>query len=109
MRAANKLDFPALGKPIIPMSAITLSWSHIQNSSPDFPLVFFLGALFVELLNLRFPKPPFPPKATKYFSLFFVKSKIRVLLSSSYNCVPNGTFKIKSLPFAPVLFFLPPE
>ena len=27
-----------------------------------------------ELLKLTFPKPPLPPVATKYFSLFFVKS-----------------------------------
>ena len=90
------------------MSAITFSWSHIQNSSPNFPLVFFLGALFVELLNLTLPSPPLPPDATRYFSLFLVKSYINVLLSSSYTWVPKGTFKIKSSPLAPVLFLLLP-
>ena len=71
---AKKLDFPALGNPIIPTSAITFNCNHIQNSSPIFPLVFFLGARFIELLNLVFPNPPFPPEATTNFSLFLVKS-----------------------------------
>jgi len=68
------------------------------------PLVNFLGALFVELLNLVFPKPPFPPAAATYSSPFLLKSKRRVLLSSSNTCVPRGTFKIKSLPPFPVRF-----
>ena len=105
----SKLDFPALGRPIIPASAITFNCNHIQNSSPCLPLVFFLGARFVELLNLVFPKPPSPPVATTNFSLFLVKSYIKVLLSSSYICVPIGTFKIKFSPPAPVLFFLLPD
>ncbi len=74
MRAASKLDFPALGFPTIPISAITFNCNHIQNSSPSLPLVFFFGALFVELLNLTFPSPPLPPAATRYFSLFLIKS-----------------------------------
>ena len=72
--AANKLDFPAFGKPIIPMSAIVFNWSHIVNSSPRVPFVYFLGALFVELLNLVFPRPPLPPDAAINFSPIFVKS-----------------------------------
>ena len=68
------------------------------------PLVNFLGALFVELLNLVFPKPPFPPAAATYSSPSLLKSKRRVLLSSSNTCVPRGTFKIKSSPPFPVLF-----
>ena len=62
------------------------------------PLVNFLGALFVELLNLVLPKPPLPPAAATNSSPGFVKSKIKVLLSSSKTCVPIGTFKIKSSP-----------
>ena len=74
VNAANKLDFPALGLPMMPISAITFNWSQIQNSSPFLPFVFFLGARFVELLNLTFPKPPLPPEATRYFSLSFLKN-----------------------------------
>ena len=81
---------------MIPISSIVFNWSHIVNSSPIVPLVNFLGALFVELLNLVFPKPPFPPTAATYSSPFLLKSKRRVLLSSSNTCVPRGTFKIKS-------------
>ena len=53
------------------------------NSSPEVPLVYFLGALLVELLNLVFPKPPFPPVAATNSSSILVKSYINVLLSSS--------------------------
>ena len=74
MHLDKKLDLPAFGSPMIPTSAITFSCNHIQNSSPFFPPVFFLGVRFVELLNLVFPKPPFPPVATTNLSLFFVRS-----------------------------------
>jgi hypothetical protein len=47
------------------------------------PLVNFLGALLVELLNLVFPSPPFPPIPATNSSPFLLKSNIRVLLSSS--------------------------
>ena len=72
--ADNKLDFPALGNPIIPISAIVFNWSQIVNCSPVFPLVNFLGALFVELLNLVLPRPPLPPNATTNSSPIFKKS-----------------------------------
>jgi len=45
--------------------------------------VNFLGALFVELLNLVFPRPPLPPIATINSSPFLLKSNNKVLLSSS--------------------------
>ena len=59
----------------------------------------------MELLNLVFPKPPFPPLAIMISCSDFNKSSIRVLLSSSKICVPTGTFKIKSFPVFPVFFF----
>ena len=42
--------------------------------------------------------------AATYSSPFLLKSKRRVLLSSSNTCVPRGTFKIKSSPPFPVRF-----
>ena len=75
-----------------------------MNSSPVVPFVNFLGALFVELLNLVFPRPPLPPLATTNSSPTLSKSYIKVLLSSSKTCVPKGTFKIKSSPLFPVRF-----
>ena len=99
---ASKLDLPAFGKPIIPISAIVLSCNQIQNSSPFVPFVNFLGALFVDDLNLVFPKPPRPPTATVNSSFSFLKSKSKVLLSSSKICVPIGTDKNKSFPPLPV-------
>ena len=59
--------------------------NYIQfvNSSPLPPLVNFLGALFVELLNLVFPSPPLPPIATTNSSPLLLKSNSKVLLSSS--------------------------
>ena len=90
------------------MSAIVFNWSQIQNSSPERPLVNFFGALLVDDLNRVFPKPPLPPKAATYSSFSFLKSKTKVLLSSSKTCVPIGTFNCKSLPPRPVLFFPDP-
>ena len=74
MSAASKLDLPAFGKPIIPMSAIVFSCSQIVKSSPTVPLVNFFGALFVELLNLVFPSPPLPPFAAINSSPFFLSA-----------------------------------
>ena len=102
--AANKLDLPALGNPTIPTSAIVFNCNQIIYSSPIAPLVNFFGALLVELLNLVFPSPPLPPLATTNSSPSFLKSKIKVLLSSSKTCVPIGTFKNKSSPPRPVRF-----
>ena len=91
------------------MSAIDFNCNHIQNSSPEVPLVNFFGALLVEDLNLVFPKPPFPPIATINSSFSFLKSNINVLLSSSKTCVPIGTLRNKFSPLFPVLFFLLPS
>ena len=95
---------PALGSPIIPISAMVFNCNQIVNSSPLVPLVIFFGARLVELLNLVFPKPPLPPEAATNCSPSFLKSKINVLLSSSKTWVPIGTFKNKSSPLFPVLF-----
>ena len=78
---------------MIPISAIVFSCNQIIKFSPALPFVNFLGALFVELLNLTFPNPPLPPFATTNSSPCFLKSNIKVLLSSSKTCVPTGTFK----------------
>ena len=47
------------------------------NSSPRVPLVNFLGALFVELLNLVLPKPPLPPAAATNSSPIFINQKLK--------------------------------
>ena len=90
---------------MIPMSAIVFNWSQIQNSSPLVPFVNFFGALFVEDLNLVLPNPPLPPIATTNSTHSFLKSKIKVLLSSSNTCVPTGTLRYKFFPPLPVWFF----
>ena len=84
------------------MSAIVFNCNHIQKSSPLSPLVNLRGALFVEDLNIVFPKPTFPPIAAVYSYFSLLKSKIKVLLSSSKTCVPIGTFKYKLSPPFPV-------
>ena len=56
------------------MSAIVFNCNQIVNSSPIEPLVNFLGALFVELLNLVLPSPPFPPQAPANVSPTLIKS-----------------------------------
>ena len=56
------------------MSAIVFNCNQIVNSSPLVPFVNFLGARFVELLNLVLPNPPLPPAAATNFSPSFLKS-----------------------------------
>ena len=70
----RRLDFPALGKPMIPISAMTFSCNQMQKISPLVPSVFFLAALLVELLNRTFPKPFLPPLATIIFCPAFLRS-----------------------------------
>ena len=47
----KKVDLPALGKPITPISANNLSDNHIHRSSPNSPFVNFLGAWLTDDLK----------------------------------------------------------
>ena len=47
----NRVDLPALGKPITPISANNLSDNHIHRSSPNSPFVNFLGAWLTDDLK----------------------------------------------------------
>ena len=49
------------------------------NSSPTVPFVNFLGALFIELLNLVFPRPPLPPVAATNSSPILIKKMKNML------------------------------
>ena len=77
------------------MSAIVFNCNHIQKSSPLSPLVNLRGAMFVEDLNLVFPKPPFPPIAAVYSSFSFLKSKIKnyKLQASIYKLFESSDFE----------------
>ena len=97
MSKANRLDFPELGIPTIPISAMTLSCNQIQKLSPLFPFVFFLGARFVELLNRTFPNPPLPPFAIIIFcsDLIPLKSHLKIPWIMGYDLNASLTMKEK--------------
>ncbi len=66
---------------MIPQSAISFILSQIVISSPGVPLFAFLGALFVEDLNLVFPNPPLPPFAI----INTWSTSVRSAIISSFN------------------------
>ena len=76
LTAANNELFPTFGKPISPTSANTLRIIFNSLSSPIFPLVVFLGALLVDVLNLALPNPNSPPFAISTDWPSFSKSHI---------------------------------
>src|ERR1022692_2057871 len=54
-------DFPALGNPTRPTSAMDFRTSRNTPCSPTWPGLARLGARFVELLKCVLPQPPLPP------------------------------------------------
>ena len=55
-------DFPALGKPTRPTSAIDLRTRRNTPCSPTWPGLARLGARFVDVLKWVLPQPPLPPE-----------------------------------------------
>ena len=104
----RKVDFPALGNPTKPTSASDFNSNLNDRISPLKPGVDFLGALFVEDLNLAFPCPPSPPLAIKYSFVSSTQSNNSSLVTSSYMTVPFGTLMIRSSPADPDLFLPEP-
>ena len=94
--------------PSKPTSAKTFNSNFNFKFSPREPSVYFLGALFVDVLNLAFPKPPRPPLAISKFALLEIKSAIISFVFSSIIIVPTGTFNIVSSASFPCLFLPKP-
>ena len=108
MTTDNKVDFPALGRPTNPASAISFNLNQIDFSSPGQPGKNLCGALLVEVLYRIFPKPPSPPIASIIFCQICVKSAKIICLLSSRICVPTGNLSIMSSPAAPDFCFPAP-
>ena len=102
------MDFPTLGKPTNPTSAMTLSSTRIFLSSPGSPFSAILGAGFLEVAKRKFPLPPTPPLAIIACCPCAVKSASMFPVSSSYTVVPGGTGTIKGSAFLPCLLLLIP-
>ncbi len=105
--AFSRLDFPAFGSPISPISATSSTSIKKSASSPGHPFVISFGLLFVELLKCSFPRPLAPPLSNKIFSLSFKRETFSPVFKFVIT-EPIGTKISKSFPTAPCkLFFIP--
>ena len=64
VRAASRVDLPALGRPTRPMSAISRSSSRSHRSSAGSPFCAWCGVRWVAVAKWTLPRPPRPPRAT---------------------------------------------
>ena len=64
--ALSNVDFPTLGRPTSPTSAITLNSTSTIVSSPGSPGVQSMGFRLTVEENIAFPIPPSPPCATMH-------------------------------------------
>ena len=104
----RKVDFPTLGNPISPTSAMSLS-SRITSYSLAFcPLSAYLGACLVGVAKCWLPLPPFPPLIMTFSSPFLVISAIILFVEASLMTVPLGTFITTLCPSLPKRFLFPP-
>ena len=99
---------PALGRPIRPASAMTLSSRVSQRSSPGVPGWASRGARLVEVAKALLPRPPRPPRATLTSSPGRVRSRRTLPRSRSRTRVPGGTGMMRSPPRRPWQLALPP-
>ena len=109
MDTARRLDFPTLGKPTSPTSAIIFSSRIIFLSLAAPPASAKLGACLTEFLKLVLPLPPLPPLAATKLSPSSLRSLITRPVSSSMTTVPTGTLMMRSWPFFPKHFFFMPS
>ena len=108
MILARNVDLPALGKPIIPTSAISFNSSLIQRSWPLLPSSAKRGAWLVGDLKWALPLPFLPPLAILIDSSNSFKSLITRPVFRSFTSVPLGILMIKSFPSLPfLLLFFP--
>jgi len=91
-----RVDFPALGTPMIPISATSFSSRNKSCSSGISPSSANAGACLVELVKWAFQKPPLQPEAISTFIPFVLISTISSIVSLFRTSVQTGTFKIRS-------------
>ena len=97
----SRVDFPALGSPTKPTSAINFNLSQTDFSRPGHPGKALRGDLLVDVLYLRLPKPPSPPRARIKVCPTSTRSTTTVDWSSSRICVPFGSLSTMSAPATP--------
>src|ERR1039458_1107321 len=108
VRAASKVDLPALGSPTKPMSAISLSSRWMRRCAPGSPRSAILGACRTAPAKWAFPRPPRPPSATTRRWPGLARSPISSPLSASVTTVPGGTGRTRSGPSRPLRSAPPP-
>jgi hypothetical protein len=99
----SRVDLPALGTPMMPTSATSLSSNSSQCSSPGSPFSATLGAVLRAVLNAALPRPPRPPRAITISCPAWTRSASTAPLSASRTRVPAGTGMRRSGPAAPYL------
>ena len=99
-----RLDFPALGYPTSPTSAMVFNMKSNVPSSPGVPGVVCLGAWFVEDLKCSLPFPPIPPFKRTIDCQFDTTSVTKFPVSENKTTVPIGTFNVQCFPFLPCIW-----
>ena len=107
-RADIRVDFPALGRPMMPTSARSLSSRRSFRCSPSLPGCDRSGARLLLVRKAAFPSPPLPPLTMRMVWSWSVRSPIRSPVSASKISVPQGTRMMRSLPEGPVQSLMPP-
>ena len=105
----SSVDFPTLGKPTRPTSAMTLSSNCTHSSAPGCPGCAYLGTCMVDVAKCIFPRPPLPPLKMTSLWLSPDMSAMTFPVSKSLSTVPSGTFTIRSSASAPWQRFFPPS
>ena len=100
----RNVDFPTLGNPSSPTSAINFNSKVTILSSPGAPGFENLGTCLVAVAKWAFPQPPIPPFAITNSSPSCFKSHITSPVFSSLTIVPTGTLILRCSPFLPFLF-----
>src|SRR3990172_5313989 len=97
----SSVDFPTLGTPTSPTSAMRRSSSATQRSSRGWPGSACRGARCVGVAKCALPRPPLPPRATTTGRPVSVRSAITCFVSASRSTVPTGTVTTTSSPSRP--------
>ena len=106
---ARNVDFPTLGYPTRPTSAIHLSSRSTVSSFAGCPGCAYFGACMVDVTYVLFPRPPCPPFKNTTGSFLYAISSMTFPVSESFTTVPGGTLSTMSAPLLPWQFFLPPS
>src|ERR1019366_8532692 len=95
-------DFPALGKPTRPTSAMDLRTRRYSPCSPVWPGFARLGALLVDVLKCVLPQPPLPPLQSTILWPPSTTSATTRPVARSVTTVPRGSLRTASRPSLPL-------